>query len=436
MKMTRVPIVVLALTASLLSAGIPDGLDAQQSSWLPWIGCWEGAADVGESSEQETFLVCFQPTDDPTTVEILTYGNEGDLVANEMMFADGMSRAIEVDGCSGTRTATWSDHGIRVFLTSDMNCGTVARATTGVLSILPGGNGWVEIQAVRADADEPIIGIRSFLPAPRATLTDAGIDDPSEGRSLAIETARASAGRTFTPDALVETVQRAGPAVTSALLVERGEELGVDARTLEAMASRGVPGEVLDVMVAMSYPERFEISGGEGSAEPEVRPSETRATRSAVEQRGRGSAYGYSPWRWSYGAYRDPYRYDPYRSLWLRRAGLGYGGYGYYGGYGSYGSYYDRPRYVVIQAPTVEDRARLSRERGVVRGDGATGSGDGASQSSAPSTSRDGGDRRSRPAARPAPTRSDAPSSSGNASSGGSRGGTSNGDDVRRARPR
>ncbi len=397
---------------------------AQDSLWLPWIGCWEGAAEVG-GNETEPFIVCFRPNADEGGVDVLTY-TDGELIALEQMFADDQARPLSEGGCEGSRTAGWSVDRSRVFLVSELQCGeSVTRTTRGVLSMLPGGDGWVEIQAVHAGDERPVIGIRTFLPADESTLASNRIPDPAEGRELAVSTARAQTGGALTPANLVETVERAGAGVASALLVERGEPLGLEAETLKALSRDGVPGEVLDVMVAMTYPERFEISGSGGEVDPEIRAdADSRAYRDGRQRRSFG---GYSPWGLGYNMYLDPF--------WSSGYGFGYGGFGYsrygYGGYG-YGGYgssiYNSPRLIFIQSPTVANRRpTLSRNRGAVAGGdaGARPSGRSPSASRAPS-SRSG----SRAAPQPSSSRGGSraaprPSSS----SGGSDGG-------RRARPR
>lgn len=417
-------IAIPAFPASARAQAVAAGL--QDSLWLPWIGCWEGAAGVTldeDAPPAESFLVCFRPSAGGSGVEILTY-SDGDLASTEEMTADGTPRPLEDGGCRGQREASASADGSRVFLNSTMDCGEgVTRRTRGVLSMLPGGSGWAEVQSVQAGDQTPVVGIRTFVAAADSMIAAQGARDPSAGIELAVITARAQAGRALTPATVVELVDRAGPPVTSALLVERGERFGLDASTLRALERGGVPGEVLDVMIATSYPERFAVTGGpEGG--PEMRTA--AADRGSAERT--WPAYrrppGYSPWSLGFDFYWDPFwsRYYPYGY------GFGYGPYGY--GYGY--SYY--PRVIYIQNPTVVDRGtRLSREQGVVGGGGSASNAAGPSSSRSSSSRRSGGNSQAGPSRAPSsssPSISRSSGASGSSGGGGSDGGT------RRARPR
>lgn len=401
-----------------------DGFDApglQDSSWLPWIGCWDGASEVG-GDEADAFLVCFEPIMGTAAVTIRSY-TAGELVSVEQMVADGVAREADEGGCVGTQTARWSKDRARLFLISQLECGEgITRRTQGVLSVLPGGEGWVEIQSVQAGEESPLIGIRTFMPADAGLLSESGVADPRVGRELAVQTARAQAGRTLTPESVVESVEISGAGVTNALILERGEALGLDRETMLALSMRGVPGEVLDVLVAVSYPDRFAIADGSSGAQPELRSTSTDRASSGDWPQRRGFR-GYSPWGMGYDLYWDPFWSSAYRF------GYGLRGYSPYP-YGAFGSWsYRSPRLVFVEPPVVRTRSSLSRDRGVVSNSGRSArtrsSPSREGSSSSPPISRSRGSQ----------SGSAAPSSS----SGGSRAApssSSSDSDRRRARPR
>ena len=421
-----IAIIFGALAVFVASAGPAFAQDGSGGQWLAWAGCWEGSTDLGQAAgDADTFLVCIEPTG-PGTAELATYEG-GELVALETVAADGQSQPFEEGGCQGQRVSSWSDDGARLFLSSSTDCGGgVMRRTSGVLAMLPRGAGWVEVQSVDVGESAPVVGIRSFGPATESRVAEQGAADAAAGREVAVGTARAQAGAALSPSDIVELVDVVGPAVTSALIVERGERFGLDGETLEALSDRGVPGEVVDVMVAVSYPERFEITGG--GADVEATPRDVGVP--LAERSSRTRAYrGYSPWAFGFDLY-----WDPYWSSWSRLGyswgypfGFGYDRFGYsrfgYGGFGyPYG--YVSPRVVFIESPTVRDRgARLSRETGVVRNTGGSGSSD------RPSISRTRGVAPSSGASSSPPRTTRSSGDSGGSSSGGS-------GNVRTARPR
>jgi hypothetical protein len=416
--------VAVALAVSL-PASAQVGIPGADARWLPWIGCWEGAAVTDEAAAAESYVVCIRPLADVGGVEIETYAG-GSLLTEEEMRADGRATAIAEDGCAGTQTAAWSADGRRLYLASDMECGPgVTRSTSGTLAILPEGFGWVEVQAVRSGDAEPLVGIRTFVPATEARIAELGVADPVAGGQLAVATARTRAGARLTADAIVELVERAGAPVAGALLIERGEPFDLDAPMLRELADRGVPGDVLDVMVAVTYPERFTVLGGGEDAELAMRTAPARAAapaaRNVAPWPARAWGYGYSRFGYRYGYY-DSY-FDPFRP------------YGYGFGYG----FYDYPRVIIVGPPVVEERsAVLSRTRGVVE----TNPSGGSSQNAVPSPQRRGSDRSSSSsgsAGRSEPrgnSGSAAPSSSGGGSRDSTPSGGSSSGGERRAVPR
>jgi cell division septation protein DedD len=438
------PMTILMAISALSLAPVgeqPAGFEAGQlddTNWLPWVGCWEGAPDDGGPGDNP-FLVCFRPTADGLGVDIETW-SEGTLGSVETLRADGSAMAVSEGGCDGEQVARWSDDGRRVFLSSTLNCGAgLERTTRGTLSFLPEPLGWAEIHGVRSGDDAAVVGMRTFLPARPDDLVAFGISDPASGRELAVATARTRAARPLSAESVAELVHEAGASVTSALVAERGEAFSLDSSTLRTLADLGVPGDVIDVMVAVTYPERFTVTGGARDLRAEVVEQPTAAQATAQRATAPWPATrssrirGYSPFGFRF---HDPYWY-----------GFGYRG-GFYGDPFYFDPYFGGPRIIVIEAPTVVDQPRsvLSRTRGVVTEGGAAGA--------PPATPSTGGTTRNAtpqpaPAANAPSTRSTPTSSSGTPAaprtpqSGGS-GSTTNtgstsyggGEPVRRAVPR
>ena len=187
----------------------------------------------------------------------------------------------------------------------------------------------------------------------------------------------------LTEDDLIEAVGQVGPEAVEALVYERGEAFRPNADMLVRLADAGVPGSLIDLVVALSYPGRFEVKSG---SVDELTPGNAYA---AVPM-GYGVSSRYSFW--------NPYFYDPYYSGYGRWGmspySYGYGGYGY-GGYGYRSGYYYRPTTVVVQ-PTGSLRypGSMVKGQGYTRGgsrsggSSSSGSSGGASASSGSSGSR------------------------------------------------
>lgn len=348
-KRTLLPIVTLALVGipaspALVQAQFAD--DAADSQWMAWFGCWE-AADNAEADE-DNLLVCFEPLPRSDGVEIRTL-MDGEVVAVEEVIADGSPTPAAEGGCEGERTASWSADGARVFVGSTLDCGAeVRRTSAGIMALTWDGQEWLEIHSVKAGDREPTLGVRRFVPASAEALDAHGVEPYGSDRGLAISTARTQASAPLGPEDVAEVVRKANSHVARALVAEIGEPFELDAGTLQALADEGVPPEVLDVMVAVTYPERFEIEGGSWQAEestPAARTAQQRAR--APWPATRGTYRGYSPW--------DLHWYSWYRS-------------GYYGsayrGWNPYWDPYWSPRVVVVEPRVRDRRGSVDPDRG------------------------------------------------------------------------
>jgi hypothetical protein len=345
----RLPIATALLALPLLLVGSPlaaatEGEDpSRDSRWLAWYGCWEAADEVDHDAS--SLLVCFEPLATEEGVEIRTLV-DGEIVAVERVIADGRPVPAQEGGCEGERTATWSADLSRVFVSSDLRCGEgIHRTTSGVMALTSDGREWLEIHAVRAGEQEPVLGVRRFVPASAATIAAHGVEPPVRDRQLAVTTLRSAMSAPLDGEDVIEVVDRAGSDVARALVAELGHPFPLSADAGRDLLRAGVPADVLDVMVAVTYPERFEIEGTSWHA---TAPAPVRTAEDARGVRpwpayGRRIHVGYSP-----------FFYDPFF--------FGSSFYGY--GYGFGGGFF--PSRVIVVQPTVRDRrARINPITGI-----------------------------------------------------------------------
>lgn len=147
---------------------------------------------------------------------------------------------------------------------------------------------------------------------------------------MAVSTARDAAGAPPEIADVVEATHALAPAVVEAWLIEEGEGFALNGHRLVGLKSEGVPGRVIDVMVALSYPRVFAINLASRRAERRAPAPGYYDRRPDMYAVGYGSPYGcYSPFAWDcyspFGwGYYSPYLYSPY---------------GYYSPYGSWSGY-------------------------------------------------------------------------------------------------
>jgi hypothetical protein len=372
----------LALVAMLLAGVLPTQASAQDvdSRWLPWLGCWEAAEGGPEAP-----LLCVRPLPDRQGVELTTW-SAGEMVSAEAIYTDGVPREVDRDGCRGLETARFSRDGNRVYMESEYVCeGGSPRTARGLLAMVNPME-WVDVKVVEASGHRVPWALR-YRMARGAREAEVGMEDVVASRAFAVRSARIAASAPLGEDDFVDVLDQAGAEALEALLVERGEAFDVNAETLLRLADAGVPGRVIDVVVALSYPERFLLNAG------------------AVEEMQRERAYGAHPMAYA-GPYRrwsmwDPFFYDPF---YYGSGMYGYSPYGYFGGY-------YRPTTIIVQPRPPAESAppgQAVRGRGYTRGgsgqattstggSGAISSGGSSGSSGAASSGSSGSTRRAIP---------------------------------------
>ena len=342
-----------AWTAGLLvflmvgAAAVPGASHAQPSAlgepaapavdqrWLPWIGCWQLLEETGALPEAasdlaafaDSVLVCVTPAAPPAlaTDVVVTTLADGEQVLVETLSADGLEHAVDQTECRGRRRITWSDDGARLYTRAELTCNARddGRRLSGVGLMADAGT-WLALEMVEA-GERAAVTVRRYrrtgdvttLSAAGPTLT-AGL--LARARTAAIRTGDAD----LSIDAVIEAAAALEAPVLEALLVETETWFDLDGRTLIRLDDGGVPGNITDMLVALSFPDDFEVrrsatgGGGGGGGFP-----------------GSWGGYGYDNW---YPYYAAPFGYyygwSPYRSLY------GWGNYyyldpGYYGVPGS-----------------------------------------------------------------------------------------------------
>jgi hypothetical protein len=318
------------LVAAVLVAFAPQGTAAQDGAddrWLPWLGCWE-AVDAPADAP----LTCVRPSRDGG-VELLSVTVDG-VVERRPFRADGVERPLATEECAGSESAEFSADGTRVYLRGEQSCdGGHPRTTRGLIAMVDRDQ-WIEVQTMEVGG-RSMAWMQRYAPASRARATAAGqaaIQEMVDRRAQAIRTARMFASAPITVDEVIEAYARTDAEAVRLWVTEQAYRIDLDARRLVRLANAGVPDDVIDVVVAVAYPEQFAIADADAEW---------------IDRRPRRGVYGPR-----YPVYLDPY-YPYYGRGW---GGMGWGGYGYY-----------RPPVVVIPRDG-STGGRVVQGRGYTRG--------------------------------------------------------------------
>jgi len=351
-----------------LAAGGAQPAQGPDPRWVPWLGCWQllqdsqrseddadpgfdaGALEQGRArpprasgsvQSVQDLSVCVTP--DGADGVTMTTRSGGVTLFEDTVFADGARRALTDAECRGSQRAEWSLDGDRLFAEAEIACGAQPVRTVSGLTMMAAGGTWLDIQAVEIEGYESV-RVRRYRRA--ADQSPAGLAPGLLER--AERTTYLSGGRPFTIQDVIEASGKVSSQAVEVALIETQARFDLDRDTLVLLDDSGVDESLVDLMVALSYPDRFEY--------------DRRASAPAVSYRGRTyGSFGYDPLWYGldgYGPY-DYYYYTPF----------GYRGWGYYYGYSPYYYQYSaRPLYVPSR-PRASDRSsgRVVNDRGYTR---------------------------------------------------------------------
>jgi len=389
------------------------------SRWNPWIGTWRLVSDTvpaPEGDAKKKFLLEISPRGESGAVFMKAI--EGNTVLFEdAIRADGRSRTLKEENCTGSFSYAWSDTGERLLFNSEMGCPDQAPRKISGLSIINRKGEWLDIQLIQ-NQDARIITIRRY----------EKLDANAVAMNTGARNAHASlpfSGSNLSLDEVIELSRKVPSETLEAALMEYRAPYKINAKTLLRLADAEVPDHVIDLMVALSFPDEFVIEQDATSPIAKVNTRQKDKAYSIPMRVNYAIIDPYFPWcwgpstyslYWNYGWSVWPGYYYAVPPVWIgpparRGSGVLVAGEGYTKVRPVNGSF-AQPRYAQERAGSVSSSSRAGS-----RSSGSTYSGGGGSYSTGGGGSYAG-------AASSAGSAS-ASSSGGASSSSGSSGGSS-----------
>jgi hypothetical protein len=320
MRYLGVALMLILVTAPRLAAqpeaGRLEPALATDARWDAWLGCWqlveervreewEPNAATREFVPAKGAAVCVTPAAQPDAVR-LTTRVESQSTLEDIIVADGARHPLREPGCVGTQRTEWSSNGLRLFARAELTCGSVSRIVSG-MAMIDAQRLWTDIQVVEEGGRETI-RVRRYRRAPDQDAASTSLPKPEQARSLGTMARQAAM---LTIDEVKEVAQKLPLSALEAVLLETGASFPLNSTRLVELDEAGVPDRIIDLMVALSFPNRF-----------------------VIERRSSGGGSAPSGWGFEYGSMYDwPYYYAPF-------------GYSSFGRYDMH--YFGSPGYVVV----------------------------------------------------------------------------------------
>ena len=262
------------VTAGLLLVAASQGIHAQSAGsvarqgsttvgpldprWSAWLGCWKPS---GRSGSADALQLCILPTADGRGVRRMTFAGDREVLV-ESIVADGAPERSSEKDCTGTRQSRWAQAGSRLFLSSTLSCSNQPEVVTSGLSALLSADQWLDVQVVKNGGRSEQTRVQRFWRSSDAPPSSVA----SEVKALMPPRPRLPR---VTLDDVIEASGAVPPSAVEAWLSEGAVRVPVKRQELLQLSKAHVNGNVIDLMVALYYPEKFEVqrasSGGGGS---------------------------------------------------------------------------------------------------------------------------------------------------------------------------
>lgn len=282
---------------------------AQDMRWEPWLGCWDRTAtdvrdDTGrpadETRPEESSVPRVCVTRNGNAGVTLSTTVPGQPPIEQALVPDGSPHPVSENSCSGTETTTWSRTGRLLFAKATVTCANGGTRTVSGLALITDNDDWLDLRSIDIGG-QPATRVSRY----RRVVGDSAIRIPASG------------GSSLTIGEIKEASAAVSASVLEAAVAETNPELTINRHTLLDLADAHVPPTVIDVLVALAYPDRFVVERATRSAPLSAqsvpgRPIGPYGIDDYLDTGFYYPAYYYSPFGYSYLGLYDPFLFGPY----------------------------------------------------------------------------------------------------------------------------
>ena len=228
------------------------------SRFNAWLGCWRLNDDLSGTGAR----LCVTPEKNGVRLQTIAGTQRG---IDELVVPDGATHAIVDSDCKGTELAEFSKDGARLFRTTEVTCGTEAPRTIKAVMFMTAGPALINVQHVSGSAANTSVRVQRYRRSANQNLADGTKAPQPNAQSGRLTTAEST---TWSIDDVIEANGKLPVEALQAALTEVNHRFDMNKKTLVALDDAGVGDAVIDLMVALTYPERFVVQRAGGSTTP------------------------------------------------------------------------------------------------------------------------------------------------------------------------
>ncbi len=227
------------------ASGAPASLDPR---WDAFVGCWRPSRTTPANAEMQ---LCIVPGADGKSVRRVTFSGEQEVLSEDVV-ADGSTRTLPEKECTGTQMSRWGATGARLLMSSTLSCPGKPQVVTTGMSAPLSPDQWLDIQTIQSPDRGEQTRVQRFWRSdskPPAAVADVLAAHPR---------ARIKMPAPSVAD-VIDASSVVGPSVVEAWLSEGAVTVPVARAELLQLSNAHVNARVIDLMVAMAYPRKFEV---------------------------------------------------------------------------------------------------------------------------------------------------------------------------------
>ena len=232
------------------------------SPLLPWTGVWS-ITDSRSATVDPTqkSAVEIRPTSDSKGLEITRHSPRLADVSDTLI-PDGTRQPVATQDCTGWRTTRWIPEGGLILESSEMTCKQTGAFATSTLKVMLAADQMAEILLVKS-AGQPRVAVR------RLTFEQDLAPTPDSPPVWMATSARNKISAPWTLDTIIQLSKTIDTPLLEAAMIEKKVRPSLNSQSLKQIQGAKIPKEIIDLTVALAYPDQFHI---EKNGQVELRP--------------------------------------------------------------------------------------------------------------------------------------------------------------------